>query len=153
MKNRIKNAQLIVLLIIAVPICGLLLLFLAFRFLPDTTVTVYNDTESTIKVTLLLQNHDDNSYYLSETGAVQTNEAFKNSIGFDNVRCIYVESGDNIYAQLYENILAVDTTGAVHEKVTVNVSTVNENTCPQNKSVFREGVRNGIYLDRSWQER
>ena len=148
MNNKINR----VLQVAGIGVIAIVLLVLAvaifFHFI-DRVVYVKNDTSEGVEVIMLLQNHDDNGYYLSQTLQIESGAEIKENIGFESVRCLYVSTQGNEYSSVFDAD-QYDVKDSAPQRTHIDVSTLvsSETACPVGRSEFQEGVRNRIHLSR-----
>lgn len=123
-------------------VLGILGLIRGFFFLIDERITITNDTSSSVEVIWLLQNHDDGKFYLSKTFNIKSGEYVNESVGFESVRCIYLQSEEESFSSTIKNS---DDSRAIK----VSVASVKEegNSCSVMKEQSQEGVGNRILLN------
>lgn len=124
-------------LVIVATLCGVK----GLLFLIDERIKVTNDTSSSVEVVWLLQNHDNGTFYLSETFTIKDGEFIEDSVGFESILCVFVESEGGSFSTIVKS-------GDDTRTIEVSVASVEEqgNTCPVKKEKFQEGVKNGIQL-------
>lgn len=141
-----------VLQVVGIGIAALVLFVLGvaifFHFI-DRVVYVQNDTSESAEVTMLLQNHDDNGFYLSQTLQIESGAEIKENIGFESVRCLYVSTQGNEYSSVFD-ASQYDVKDGTPQRTYIDVSSLvsSESACPLGRAEFQEGVRNRIHLSR-----
>jgi len=148
MNNKINR----VLQVAGIGIIGIVLLVLAvaifFHFI-DRVVYVKNDTPEGVEVTMLLQNHDDNGFYLSQTLQIESGAQIKENIGFESVRCLYVSTQGNESSSVFDaDRYDVNDDAPPHIDIDVSALVSSEARCPVSRAEFQEGVHNRVKLSR-----
>ncbi len=67
-----------------------------FLFQLDNVYYIKNDTMQPADLTFLVQNHDNNEYYL-QTATVKSGETLEKRMGLEFIKCIAVSSGEDQY--------------------------------------------------------
>ena len=117
---------------------------ISFLYLIGEKIRIINDTETDIATTLLLENHDDSGLYLSETKSLVAGEDLKQDIGFESVRCVYINTEEKEYSTAFDyqnrdKSMVLDIN--IAELLTNNIE------CPIEKSEVKEGVSNRVQLN------
>lgn len=138
--------------IVGVGIVAVLLLTVGaiiFFHFTDPVIHLQNDTSESAEVIMLLQNHDDNQLYLSQTLFIESGMEIKESIGFESVRCLYVNTQSNEYSSVFDAD-QYDVKDGAPKRTYINVSSLVSSTsaCPLDQVEFQEGVRNRTQLSR-----
>lgn len=138
--------------IVGAGIVAVLLLILCaiiFFYFTDPVIHVENDTSETVEIVMLLQNHDDSGFYLSRTLRVESGMQIKESIGFESVRCLYVNTQGNEYSSVFAADQYEVKDGAP-KRTYIDVSSLvsSASACPLDQAEFQEGVRNRTQLSR-----
>ncbi len=122
---------------------------IVFFHFTDPVMHFQNDTSETADVIMLLQNHDDNGFYLSQTLHIESGTEIKESIGFESVRCLYVNTQGSEYSSVFDAD-QYDVKDGAPKRTYIDVSSLvsSASACPLDQTEFQVGVRNRTQLSR-----